>query len=149
MKMFQSSTWNIDNMTVSTGVCFFCSFVILAYIDVFHVRFTVRISNIEFWDVNNSVVEDFVLGCDAESQGDCFFTFGRNVASSFSSILRFKKNFLPLLHTLEDDATVFLQNISNWLSSDAASYPRRVVSYNNTESYSFTKVCITWLTTRK
>lgn len=104
--MFQSSTWNIDNMTVSAGVCFFCSFVILAYDGVSLVRFTVQISNIEFWDVNSSVVEDFVLGFDAASEGDHFLIFGRNVASSFSSIWRFKKNFWPLLSTLEDDACV-------------------------------------------
>ena len=73
-------------MTVSTGVWFFCSFVILAYVGVSHVRFTVWISNIEFWDVNHSVVEDFVVGCDAASVGDHFLIFWRNEASSFSSI---------------------------------------------------------------
>jgi hypothetical protein len=38
------------------------------------------------------VVEALVLGCDAATQGD-FLIFGRNIASSLSSIWRFKKNF--------------------------------------------------------
>lgn len=76
-------------MTVSVGVCFFFSFVILAYVGVSRVRFRVQISNTEFSGVNSSVVEDCDLGCDAASVGDHFFIFGRNVATSFSSIWRF------------------------------------------------------------
>jgi len=42
------------------------------------------------------VVEDFVLEYNAASVGDHFLIFGRNIASSFSSNWRFKKNFWPL-----------------------------------------------------
>jgi hypothetical protein len=65
----------------------------------------------------------FLLRCDTVSEGNWFPTFRDNVVVSSSRVEMSKK------YCIGNETTTLCRNIGNKLSSNTASYPRRVVTW--------------------